>query len=304
MPWLWKDDQEFNDYVRPAELQMHNPVSMTHRETWFWCHTEMQDAATKLETAHHDLVSLGFGSEPMPQDRALLDQAQRLTWDIVYAGEELLLYHKRLAQSEWAYDFLHEHDFSEHWGRYAATKRIFREIGKLTEASSKLLLGYNKLQQEDDRFLISELNLPEELQPDFFLSRNLFSVGFDELGVLVACRGLEHVLREIAKQRKIKLPGKADKSACDADLHDLIESFAQLRFLNGTSVLDKQVLALLHYGRTVRNASAHPGNRPRQTARHLAQVIASEAEHVWNACEITRFRRPSTKGHSSVGKQK
>lgn len=300
MPWLWRDDKEFSDYVRPAMLQWHLPVLITHQETWFWCHEEMHDAATKLSVANGDLIALGFGKQPMPEDHALLEKAANLTWDIAYEGERLLLFHKRLAQSEWAYDFLHEHDLSEHWVRYAATKRIFREIGKLAEAARELLQGYEKLQQEDDRFLIRELNLPEELQSDFVLSRNLFSVGFDELAVLVACRGLEGVIRQITKQRKIKLPGKADKLAFDADLNALIEAFGHLRLADGTPVLDQRVVKLLQYGRTVRNASAHPGSRPRQTARELAKVITSEAEHVWNACEQARFKRLRTKHQGLV----
>ncbi|MGH9786763.1 MAG: hypothetical protein ACRD88_21550 [Terriglobia bacterium] len=281
MPWLWENDQEYQERVRPAEYNNHTLVSMTHRMTCFECQSQMNESANELSDACRGLADLGFGGDLLPEDRELLDDARQLTWDLVGAGEHLLLYHKRLAQSDWSYDFLHEHDLDQHWDRYAATRRIFHEIRELFKAGRELLLGYHKLQGEDESFLLKDLDLPKDLETDFVLSRNLFSVGFDEMGVFAAGRGLERVLMQVANRRKLMVPG-TNKPASEADLHGLIEAFARVHSKSGTPILDKQVAALLHFARTVRNAPAHPGSRTRRTARELAQVIADETQYIWD----------------------
>src|SRR5262245_65585889 len=50
----------------------------------------------------------------------------------------------------------------------------------------------------EDRFIVGVLDLPPSLESDFRTSRNLFSIGFDEVGLLIAGRRLEGVLRKIA----------------------------------------------------------------------------------------------------------
>lgn len=58
-----------------------------------------------------------------------------------------------------------------------------------------------------------------ELEADFRLARNLFSIGFDEVGVLIAGRGLEGVLRKVAAMRKIELVVRGNAtSVAEADL--------------------------------------------------------------------------------------
>src|SRR5262245_53495019 len=75
----------------------------------------------------------------------------------------------------------------------------------------------------EDRFIVGVLDLPPSLESDFRTSRNLFSIGFDEVGLLIAGRGLEGVLRKIAYTRKIVLGVKGKASPVfEADIYDLI----------------------------------------------------------------------------------
>lgn len=290
MTWLWRDEKEYEEAVYPAKLNRGRRVKLTHLETWFSRLAHLCEAANALGRAIQELRKLGFGKEQDSYDRAILDQARRLTWDIVYEGERLLLYHKRLAQSDHAYDFLHAHDIDEHWERYATNDRIFAEVNELVSASEKLLHGYHQLQEEDAR-LLEKLDLPNDVIGDFTLCRHLFSVGFDDMGVFAVGRGFEGVLRAVAKRRNI-LTAKGAPAA-DARLVDLIETFAGLRFANGEPVIDKDTRSLLDYARNARNATAHPRGRKRETARQLAEIIASEAQHVWDRCKRARFATPA-----------
>src|SRR5207245_1382930 len=122
-------------------------------------------------------------------DQALAEQAQPLVVDAVYAAEELLLYHKRLAKSKAAYGFLHQHSLPDHWHRYAETHRIVREINQFMSDVDELIRGFEAMAEAEDEFIVGSLDLPAPLEADFRLSRNLFSVGFDEVGLLIAGRG-------------------------------------------------------------------------------------------------------------------
>lgn len=286
MAWLWRDDDEFREGIDPAQLDRGRPVLKTHRETWFSQHTHLCEAAANLHRATQRLRELGFGDDPPRKDAMSLRETRELTWNVVREGETILLYHKRLGLSDWAYDFLHAHDLDEHWDRYRASDRIYREVAELVIAAERLLDGYRQIEADDERFL-DFVDLPNEVQADFTLCRNLFSAGFDEMGVFAAGRGLEGVLRAIARRRNIT---KADGTpVSDARMIDLIESFARLQFTNGRPVVEKEIRSLLDYAREVRNVAAHtPGLRP-PTARQSAEIIASQAQHLWETCKGARF---------------
>jgi hypothetical protein len=186
---------------------------------------------------------------------------------------------------------LHAHDLLAHWDRYAKTTRIVREVNDLLTASLKLLEGYHKLQEDDERFL-GNLELPDNLKTDFVLGRNLFSIGLDELGVFAAGRGLEGVLRDIASRRKLtyRVKGK-DEPLDTATFHDLAEAFSRIKLTNGTPLIDKQTRSLLELARNARNSAAHPGTQSHRTERQLAEIIANAAQHVWTACKGTRLTK-------------
>lgn len=218
---------------------------------------------------------------------------------MVYAGEELLLYHKRLTKSDASYGFLHQHDILEHWERYEKTGRIAMEIHQLMKDVDELLDGYGSLIQADDRFIVDHLDLPASLESEFRLARNLFSVGFDDVGLHVAGRGLEGVLRRIADVRKISLDVKGKQSpASDADVYDLIEAMFRIRWkTRGTRLITPETKALLHYLRTLRNSSAHATrgmSTPIVNPRETAIVVAETANRLWHAVTTTRARLAPT----------
>lgn len=291
MAWLWENEQEYIDNVQPVCLGTHRRVERTHRETWFSLQAHLHGAASKVAQSTRELDALHL-EDPRPQEPPAIARAERLTEEIVYNGELLLLYHKRLALSDWAYDFLHAHDLATYWNQYAVTHRLISEVNEFVAAADKLLLGHHQLQEEDERFL-EYLDLPDDLRADFTLSTNLFSVGFDEMGLFAAGRGLEGVLRAIARRRKLTYRVKEKSELLqDADFRDLTEAFARTKLANGTPLIDKQTKSVLELARTVRNATAHPGGKSQgQTARQLSDVIARTAQHLWTTSNGSRFAK-------------
>jgi hypothetical protein len=259
------------------------------------------ESVDKLREASQALRGLGFkgkNSAPPKCDAALVGSAREQVIHAVYAGETLLLYHKRLALSEASASFLHENDLLDHWERYATGSRIVHEIREFADAVTELLEGYERLAREDERLLLDDLDLPEPLEEDFRLSRNLFSLGFDEVGLFIAARGLEKVLRKIAHVRKINLTnGKKTGPASEADLHDLIETMSQVRWqVKGTQLITKETKTLLQYIRTVRNSGAHSGRQGAEieNLRQTASIVARSAQRLWNSVVSSRAKLTPT----------
>jgi hypothetical protein len=200
MAWIWSSWEEFTENVRPVVVDSIGRFNLTHRSTWFDIEQGLFEALNEINDALNSLKTAGFkGSDDKlpPSDQLSIDEARGVVIELIHGGELLLLHHKRLAKSDFAYGFLHQHDISEHWDSWSI-KRLSREIDQLVRDTHKLLEGYYQIKEFDDQFLLFNLDLPVELEFDFRLARNLFSVGFDDVGVLIAGRGLEGVLRKIA----------------------------------------------------------------------------------------------------------
>jgi hypothetical protein len=297
MAWLWDSWEEYVDIVRPVALDSPQRVRMSQRDSWFETEHSLYKAVGELEQKTRALCSLGFrGTDDATpaHDEALVDQAQPLVMDAVYAAEELLLYHKRLAKSKAAYGFLHQHTLPNHWQRYAKTPRIVREISQLVSDVNELLQGLDAMAELEDEFIVSSIDLPAVLEADFRLARNLFSVGFDEVGLLIAGRGLEGVLRKIADARKISLEVKGKLvPASEVDLYDLIETMYRVLWkAHKTRLISPDTKALLHYLRTLRNSGAHhaAGARPAVNLREKAVLVAETANRLWSEVSGTRAR--------------
>ena len=178
------------------------------QDSWFEIQQLLNEAFQDLNKAHRSLKNLGFdgsGYIKFYNDHPeIITEAKDIVLQLIYAGESLLLYHKRLATSRAAYGFLHQNDLIEHWDSYN-DNRTYMEIDQLVLDTDQLLSGYHEIRESDERFLIYGLDLPPELKTDFRLAMNLFSVGFNDIGILIAGRGLEGVLRRIAEIRKIKI---------------------------------------------------------------------------------------------------
>ncbi len=250
-------------------------------------------AAEHVRTLLSELHKLGYGKpDGNSDDPANLQSAKALATELIHYGDELLLYHKRLAIGSGAYGFLHQHDIAEHFARYHDV-RIARELDQLARDTDDLLRAYDRLVEEDPRLLLDRLSLPDDLAADFRLTRNLFSVGFDDVGILIAGRGLEGVLRAIARARKIMIlvKGKAEP-VYDADAYDIIEALSHVRWkASGVRLLDRETKALLHYLPTKRNGGAHPQTAagiPAASPRETAVIITDVANNLWRSVTTTR----------------
>lgn len=300
MPWLWNSWEEYVEWVHPS-VGRRGAWRLSHQQPWTEAESQLWEAVRRLTEARSSLHELGFtGSDDdvPPEDAGILGDAKRLVLSAIHSGEKLLLYHKRLAQSDASYGFLHQNDLLEHWDRYTNAGRIASEIHQFTRDISDLLQGYEALLRTEDRFIIGNLDLPASLESDFRLARNLFSVGFDEIGLLIAGRGLEGVLRKIAHDRKILLEIKGKTvPASEADFYDLIEVMYQIRWkTRKTRFITAQTKALLHFLRTLRNAGAHPvqGSQLMSNPREAAVVIAETANALWKETATRAQLTPTT----------
>jgi hypothetical protein len=275
---------------------------MAEKGTSFEVEHHLLEAVCRLRSAMNLLCELGFTGDDLhlaPQDASVVSSAKPHVIDVVDAGERLLLYHKRLARSSAAYGFLHQHDLVDHWDRYEASGRTPRVVNQLMRDTAEVLRGYQELIEADERFLVDDLGLPPELEAEFRLARNLFSLGFDDIGLLVAGRGLEGVLRKIAGARKIMLETKGrPQLAAEGDLHDLIETIWRVRWkVRGNGLITAQTKTLLHYLRTVRNGGAHgttSGAFVSAAARDTAAVVARTASRLWIEVTTTRAQIATT----------
>ncbi|HKS27870.1 MAG TPA: hypothetical protein VJS44_08630 [Pyrinomonadaceae bacterium] len=302
MAWLWSSWEEYIDNVAPVTIKSFGLFNLAHLGSWFETEEKLFEAVSKLTTSIESLNGLGFVEDddmPFVDDTETIEKAKDVVYDLIRAGEELLLYNKRLVKNGAAYGFLHQHELLEHWERYSASDRISLEIEQLITDTKELLKGYYQLKESDGQFLTFELGLPPELEADFRLARNLFSMGFDEVGVLISGRGLEGVLRKIAQVRKIMIDVKGRvEPASDADIYDLIELMFRLRWkITKHRLITTEVRALLHYLRALRNSGAHSspeGKRATIGPREIAAVMAETANQLWKEVSGTRAKFEQT----------
>jgi hypothetical protein len=302
MAWLWPSWNEYVEYVQPVTITGRGRYNVIAHSSRFEVERRLVDVARELVGAVNSLAELGFEDNsdiPMPEGTATWERAREEVFTIVHAGEELLLLHKRLAQSNASYGFLHQHEILSNWDRHAGSDGPWYEVTQLVKDARELIRGYESLKEADEQFLTSGLKLPPELAADFRTARDLFSVGFDDVGILIAGRGLEGVLRKIALMRKVMIEVKGrPEPACDADLRDLIEVMYRLHWkVSGRRLIPKETMALLQYLRTLRNAGAHSGPQgrlPTIGARESAVVVTETAKRLWDEVTGTRAKLANT----------
>jgi hypothetical protein len=298
MPWLWNSWEEYLTAVYPVAVDRAGGLWHAKKDTWFENVCRLCKAVRTLEDSTNSLRELGFTGKDRsrpPDDPEISQQANNLVLEAVYAGEELLFFDKRLcmAAHDSAYGFRHQKAIVDQWERYSATPRIAREIHELVKDIDVMLSGYYALVQADNNFILGHLDLPDSLESDFRLARDLFSAGFDEIGLLVAGRGLEGVLRNIADARKISLQAKKLIPASEADTNDLIEIMYHVKWkATGVRVISQETRALLHYLRALRNGGAHPAQDAKQNnrAREAALLVSETANRLWNQVSKTKAR--------------
>ncbi|HEX8692028.1 MAG TPA: hypothetical protein VF746_06400 [Longimicrobium sp.] len=287
--------------VEPVLIRGVTQVRTSHRAVWFENERNLHKAADDLRKALEGLAELGFKGrerEPPPCSKKLLDAAWDLVRDGIYAGETLLVYHKRLVDSSAAYGFLHQNSVVQYWDGYEMKRRCY-EINQFVTDAEELLTGYAALGSDDERFILDNIDLPSELEADFLLARNLFSVGFDDVALLIAGRGLEGVLRKIAEVRKLSISVKGKSSpAHEADFYDLIELVYRVQWKKKKQrLIGTDTKSLLHYLRTLRNSGAHAsasGRNPSIRPRETALLVAETANQLWHEVTGTRARLEPT----------
>ena len=299
MAWLWSSWEEYVRSVHPSEVRV-GCFKQCRFDTRLHAEQRLLKAEDSLNDSLNRLRELGFSEDRKASSKAAdnVGEAFTIVAETIRAGEELLLYHKRLALSGASHGFLSQNDLLEHWNRYAATNRISFEVGQFLKDVRDLLDGYRQMSDEDEKLIIGKIDLPESLEYDFRLSRDLFSVGFDEIGLLIAGRGLEGVLREIARNRRIVLEVKGRPTpANEADFSDLIETMSKIRWKAlGTPLIPRDTKALLHYLRTIRNSGAHPSPavQDSEDCRETATVVANTANRLWKSVTSSRARLDPT----------
>lgn len=279
MPLHWESQENFEKQVMPISDPRHNLTriiglhsTIENLETLFRERERFGEALANLKSA-------GFGGDPPNKNPEGLKDARSLVSDLVFSGEELLVRHKRLAESRWAQSFIAEKDIAEDLQEFQAD---VRKIADLMEAAGDLWMGFYEIVLQQETFL--KFDLPDSLEIDFITARNLFSVGFDDVGVLIAGRGLEGVLREIARRKQLRFGTTGnEKPAWEADFRDIIEILYRARWKKGgTRLIDQPTKALLDYIRTIRNSHAHPkSTHDEPNYREQATLIASKANSLW-----------------------
>lgn len=134
----------------------------------------------------------------------------------------------------------------------------------------------------DGAFLENVADLPDELKADFVSARNLMSLGFDEAGLILSGRGLEGVIRRVAKDHRIIMKQPVGR----ARFFDILSALETKRFAhNGVLVIDEATKHLLQYSRSIRNNPAHPD--PARTGKghsQQAELMAQRANEIWKRC--------------------
>jgi hypothetical protein len=274
--WRWASNEEFIEYVHPHALNEVNQVRNYERS---YCFAEV---CRELFNSVHELeTSLSALDEWLGSHREIDADGLSIGVDICHHGETMLLFQRRLAVGMGAYGFLHGKDGIEHFAHKLSSHTTRRDLKQLRTDTAGLLSAFDDAMREDAHFLVDSVrDLPEALERDFRMVRDLCSVGFEDVGLIVCGRGFEKVIRAIMAARGVRISvGKStDLDASKATLHDLIGAIGRLRWDDDDSlVFSSQSVALMHWIRQVRNEAVHEGEESvagdeRTTATLLAQI--------------------------------
>ena len=298
MPVYWSSWEDYVENVHPSTIRSRNVLGNFARQPLLQTIMQLGESRIRFQTSLRELERMGFSSSfsgrKMPRGLDL-SEVYGTAIQLIRSGEEILLLHSRLAESDAAYGFLHSNDLSEHWQRYLEQGNPTLVVHQLYKDAVVLDEGLTRVINEDQRFLLGELNLPPHLREDFWIARDLFSVGFDEDALFIAARGFERVLREAAKKRRLEVrAGGKTMPVWELDLFDLIEALYRVRWrVERERLIDQSTKSLLHHLRIRRNQSAHPTSRlgrHETSPRETAMIIARMAQAIWTKVTSSRAR--------------
>lgn len=277
IPEFVTDAQEFNELVNFSALQR-------VEELFSW----MVDVSGGVSSLRKLSSPWGESSEP---DANSVHEAQRQVRKLVESAEYAFVHSRSLALSDLATDFIYTKSVVRNWEKYSA-RRIVHRVKRLVSSGEKLFDAMEAIRNQA-AFLFKDTvsALPPNLHADFLAAREQFELELDEAGAFFAGRGLEGVLREIARKLQVTITQR-NKLVSDlvheADFYNLIEAMSRLKWKgSGSPVLDRKVKALLHYLRSARNATAHPAG-PRSYDdepdwRDIANLSAKATKQIWLA---------------------
>lgn len=287
--WRWQSDDEFCEHVQPHVLS-----KVPHVRHSYFTFSFAQSARRLFE----DLARLREVLERLESqlDREAvpdaLPEAQDLAIEICHFGERVLILQKRLVIKNHAYGFLHSKEAIPHAAHKTDKPITFHDLRRLAEDTREMLAGFAKLEEEDADFLVTAVKLPDPLNREFCLARDLFSVGFDDIGLLVAGRGLEGVLRKVLIDRSIRVSGT---SPARAKLYRVIETMETLHWqADKKPFLPPGAIGILHWLRETRNIGAHAHVEdavPLGSPRHLAILVAQVSDQLWHMHKNNRHRQ-------------
>jgi len=288
--WRWDSDEEFRANTNPQHI---NPVRHV------WNYERLYSFAQCAREMYKDLAELRDANEQLAQAleatsrRGDLSDVHEIALDVCHHGEKILLFQKRLALSDSAYGFLTSKDAIEHAAHHPDHKASFIDFEHLRRDTDVLLQGFLELEREDVEYLVKNLDLPDDICREFRLARDLFSVGFDDVGLFVTGRGLEAVARRIVRERAVQIRSRAgDAPACEAQLHDVVEAMGKLRWNDdGSHFVSKEHVRSLQWLREVRNGTAHSNDGTDVEPREFAPVVATATNKLWSLHEANRSRQ-------------
>jgi len=296
--WRWSNDEEFRENVFPHALNENDHVRRAAISNCFAenCR-DLFDNARKLRDGCEELTVL------LEENQDEISEALGIAIEMCQDGEEMLLFQRRLAVGMGAYGFLHGKEAIEHFCHKTSKPTSRHDLERFCDDVFDMLQAFDSALLDDAKFLADEVrDLPEHLEADFLKARDLCSVGFEEVGVMLCGRGFEKVVREILARRNIQVAsGNRSQPASKAMLHDLLGAMGKLKYKDdGNRLFSPQSLTLMHWIREVRNGVVHEGEEEvsadeRTTAAMLAQISARLwAAHIANesrALDETSIRK-------------
>ncbi len=289
MAWIWSTWEEFVESVNPHLLVSKAAHRVAQRSSQFNNLQQLMEAVSEFRSALDSLAALRFKGllhEISREEFTETKSTHEVVTRLVRAGEDLLFRHSRLAKTDYAYGYLHQHGILEHWIRFDNEGNLPYEISQLVRDAKELLRGFEQIAREDEDFLLGNLDLPDQLLRDFRLARDLFSVGFDDVGLLISGRGLEAVLRGIADLHDMRLDASGKEiPLSEASFYDLIEAMYHCRPGGDRArMISLETRQLLHFLRSARNARAHPQlaeGAMLGSPRDAAGLVARLASQLW-----------------------
>jgi hypothetical protein len=289
--WRWPSDKVFEDWVLPRHI---NPVPHVRQswtlKSWVECLREFFEA---LDEFGEVCNALNRVKDDDAQLERLTEPTNRMLIDLGHCGEMLLFYQHRLAESDAALDFIHAKEFIQHEAHKLGRKSHVLEIENLIGASNAFYMEVLTALSKANDFIVDRVrNLPPVLIGDFYIARDLYSVGFDDTALLALGRGLERVCRRILSERRIGLQtGARLEIAAEATLFDVVETIGALRWkADGDLLIAKSFRRMLQWLREIRNEGAHAqagGVDPYE----MGPTVATAASKIYESHDSSRRRK-------------